>query len=228
MMPPAQLPLALKLRAGSSLATFITGDNALLLAALAALDGDAPEQLYLWGEPGSGRSHLLEGKVLEAGGDGCFLAGSELAALTPAVLEGLEQFRLLAIDDIDQLAGRADWEAALFHLYNRLRDAGAALLVSARQPPADCGFQLADLASRLAAGPVWRVAPLAEDGLLELMRQHGRAVGLEVGDDVARYLLARSTRSAAAVTALLEQLDRLAMAHQRRLTIPFIRGLQLG
>lgn len=228
MMLPAQLPLALKLRAASSLSSFIPGENTLLLAALSALGKAEPGQLYLWGESGAGRSHLLEGKIRDAGGEGCFLAAAELVALTPDALEGLEQFRLLAIDDIDLLAGRPDWEAALFHLYNRLRDAGGSLLVSARQPPADCRFQLADLASRLGAGPVWRVLPLTDEGLLELVCQRGRAVGLQVSDEVARYLLARSTRSAAALTALLEQLDRLAMAHQRRLTIPFIRSLQLS
>ncbi|MEE4249317.1 MAG: DnaA regulatory inactivator Hda [Alcanivoracaceae bacterium] len=228
MIAPSQLPLALKLRAASSLSSFIAGENAMLLAAVQALGHAEPGQLYLWGESGSGRSHLLEGKVRQAGDQGCLLAAAELLALTPDVLEGLEQFRLLAIDDVDRLAGEPDWERALFHLYNRLRDAGGSLLVSARQPPGNCGFQLADLASRLAAGPIWRVVPLTEEGLLELVRQRGRAVGLEVSDDVARYLLARSTRSAAAVTALLGQLDGLAMVHQRRLTIPFIRSLQLA
>lgn len=228
MITPAQLPLALRLRAGSSLASFIAGDNQLLLAAVEALAQTESGQLYLWGESGSGRSHLLEARVRRAGSSGCFLAAAELVALTPEVLEGLEQFGLLAIDDIDVLAGKPDWEAGLFHLYNRLREAGGSLLVSAKQPPADCGFLLPDLVSRLAAGPVWRVLPLDEAGLLELVRQRGRAAGLEVSEEVARYLLARSTRSATALTVLLEQLDRLAMAHQRRLTIPFIRSLQSG
>lgn len=227
MIAPAQLPLALRLRASSSIASFIVGDNPLLLAALEALAGDEAGQLYLWGEPGSGRSHLLEAKVREAGDGGCFLAATELQALAPEVLEGLEQFSLVAIDDIDLLAGQASWEEALFHLYNRLQQKGGSLLVSAQQPPKDAGFQLADIASRLAAGPVWRLLPLSEDGLLELIMQRGRAVGLEVGDEVARYLLNRSVRSSVALMTLLEELDRLAMAHQRRLTIPFIRSLQL-
>lgn len=227
MIVPAQLPLALRLRASSSLASFIAGDNQLLLAALISLSQEEVGQLYLWGESGSGRSHLLEAKVRETGNAGCFLAAPELLALSPEVLEGLEQFSLVAIDDIDLLAGQPHWEEALFHLYNRLQQVGGSLLVSAQQPPNDAGFQLPDLTSRLAAGPVWRLLPLAESGLLELIGQRGRAMGLEVGDEVARYLLSRSVRSAGAIASLLQELDRLAMAHQRRLTIPFIRSLQL-
>jgi len=194
MSAPEQLPLALKLRAGSSLESFIPEGNELLLAALNRLDSGGSEQLFI----------------------------------SAAVLEGLEQFDLVAVDDIDYLAGRPDWEAALFHLYNRVRDAGKSVLFSASAPPGHCGFTLPDLASRLAAGPVWRVRPLAEDGLMALVRQLGRASGLEVGDDVARYLISRGTRSAAAVVGLMERLDRHAMARQRRLTIPFVRSLHPG
>ena len=78
MMLPAQLPLALKLRAASSLSSFIPGENTLLLAALSALGRAEPGQLYLWGESGAGRSHLLEGKIRDAGSEGCFLAAAGL------------------------------------------------------------------------------------------------------------------------------------------------------
>ena len=49
-----------------------------------------------------------------------------------------------------------------------------------------------------------------------------------MGDEVARYLISRGTRSAEAVVGLMEQLDRHAMARQRRLTIPFVRSLYPG
>lgn len=228
MIAPEQLPLALKLRAGSSLESFIAEGNELLLAAMNRLGEGAGEQLFIWGDHGSGRSHLLEARVRQAGTAGFYLPASQLDGLSPEMLEGLEQFDLLAVDDIDCLAGRVEWETALFHLYNRVRDAGKSALFSASAAPGHCGFTLPDLVSRLAAGPVWKVQPLSEDGLMALMRQLGRAAGLEVGDEVARYLLSRGTRSAGAVVGLMEQLDRHAMARQRRLTIPFVRSLYPG
>lgn len=226
MTVPEQLPLALRLRPASSLDSFVAGDNAALLAALSTAPL-SPGPWFLWGEPGVGRTHLLEGCVRAHAAAACLLPASELAGLSPAVLDGLEQYPVLAIDDIDVLAGQRQWEEGLFHLYNRQREAGGALLFSAAAPPAECGFGLPDLVSRLAAGGVWRVRPLEDAGLVALVQGRGQAMGLEVSDEVARYLVSRSTRSAPALVALLEQLDRLALSRQRRLTVPFIRGLGL-
>ncbi|MFN3714969.1 MAG: DnaA regulatory inactivator Hda [Alcanivoracaceae bacterium] len=221
-----QLALALRLRGASSLDSFIAGDNGLLLAALAELAECAQGQLFLWGEAGTGRSHLLEGAVRERGETGCFLSGRELRSLSPAVLEGLERFDLVAVDDVDLLAARPEWEEALFHLYNSVRDRGGAMVFAARAAPAGCGFALPDLASRLAAGPVWQLRPLGDEGLVALIRQRGVAAGLDISDEAARYLMARTARNAAAICAEVDRLDGLAMAHQRRLTIPFIRAVE--
>jgi DnaA-homolog protein len=226
MTPASQLPLALKLRSGSTLASFVVGDNAMLVTALAELAAGAGGQAFLWGTAGAGRSHLLEGVVRKRGDAGVYLAADELKALSPVVLDGLDQFGLVAIDDVDLLAGLPVWEEALFHLYNRLRDDGGAMLFAASAPPAGGGFRLPDLASRLAAGPVWQVRPLDDEGLVRLIRQRGAATGLDVSDEVARYLVTRTVRTAPAVCAELDRLDGLAMAHQRRLTIPFIRSLE--
>ncbi len=225
MTVPEQLPLALRLRAGSSLESFIADGNELLLATLNRLGKGGGEQLFIWGEQGSGRSHLLEAKVREAAARGFYLPASEVAGLAPDLLEGLEQFDLVAIDDVDLLAGRSDWEVALFHLYNHLMEKGSSVIFSATAAPDHCGFGLPDLRSRLAAGPVWRLAPLAESALVALARSRGAALGLEMSEETARYLVSRARRSATAVCALIEQLDRLALMHQRRLTTPFIRKL---
>jgi DnaA-homolog protein len=225
MTVSTQLPLALKLRSGSSLESFVAGNNQHLVTQLSVLGQDEPGQLYIWGEEGSGRSHLLEAKVKADGARACFLSATELAGLSPGVLEGLERFALVAIDDIDHLAGQRDWEEALFHLYNRLRQAGSSMLFSAATAPTGAKFELPDLSSRLAAGPVWQLLSLDEAGLEALLQRRGSALGVDISEDVARYLVARTPRTATAVTALLDELDRQAMARQRRLTIPFIRSL---
>lgn len=225
MMAPQQLPLTLPLRESSTLQSFVVGRNEALLAALAALPGQAG-QLYLWGEPGNGRSHLLEAlvrQVLSSGDGACLLSGDELLRTHPAVLEGLESMSLVAIDDVNQLAGNSAWEEALFHLYNRVRAEHGAMLFSASLPPSQSGFGLPDLASRLAAGPVFQLHPLDDAGRQQLLVSRAAARGLAMTEEVAGYLLVRSARDPAALLAQLELLDRQALVHQHRLTVPFVK-----
>jgi DnaA family protein len=221
-----QLPLALGLRQRRDFASFIARGNEPLVARLRDLGDGACDALYLRGDPGCGRTHLLEAtvnRVMDRGGRACLLAASELRALTPAVLEGMESHDLVAIDDLHLLAGRAEWEEALFHCYNRCRAAGTTWLVAAEQGPRHLGLALTDLATRLAAGGVYRVRALDEDGLLALLDQRARARGLSLDPEVARYVVRRHERSPAALCATMDWLDRQALVRKRRLTLPFVK-----
>jgi len=222
----AQLPLALQLREGNDLSNFFPGPNGAALAGACEVVLGADRQAFIWGGAKQGKSHLLEGAVRLAqqqGMDACLLPASELLPLVPAVLESMEQFDLLALDDCQRFAGDPAWEEALFHLYNRLMAQGGRLLVTADASPTAVGLLLPDLATRLAAGPVYRLTPLADDDLQKVLQERARARGLRVEQDVAHYIVLRSERSPGALMELLDRLDRMALAQQRSVTIPFVK-----
>ncbi len=222
-----QLPLGLELRSPTRLEDYIAGDDGQVLALLAAQrDGSGEAQLYLSGPPHSGRSHLLMGQCTaarEAGLMPVYLPAAEHAQLAPEMLEGLERFDLIAIDDVDTLAGLADWEQALFALYNRARDRGCRLLFSASAAAACAGFTLPDLRTRLGWGLNYRLKPLDDAQREQLLRQLAARRGLDLPPEVARYLLSRYSRDTGELNALIERLDRESLAEQRRLSIPFVR-----
>lgn len=220
----AQLPLALRLREGFDLDSYAGPPG--LAEALKALVAGEWGQVYLHGASGTGRTHLLTAAVRLAEGLGqsaCLLPGEEMAHLTPDVLEAFEQFDLVAVDNVDALAGLPDWEEALFHLYNRCREAQGRLLFAALAPPAAAGFALPDLASRLGAGPVYRLTVPDDAALAALLQRRARHRGLVLGEEVAAYVVQRGERTPAALMQLLEALDEHALARQRRLTIPFVK-----
>src|SRR5690606_31661193 len=222
---PRQLPLSLPLRDSSTLDSFVTTPGSSVQAAVHRLL-EAPGYVYVWGAAGTGRSHLLEAAVRQAlarGQRACLLSAPEMLATDVALLEGLEQQHCLAIDDIDILAGRADWEEGLFHLYNRLMANGCSFLCSASLPPAAAGFALADLASRLAAGPVYQLEQLDDDARAELLIRRAASRGLELGQEVANFIALRAPRTNSALLSCLEQLDRAAWEYKRRLTLPFVK-----
>ncbi len=223
MMPtPRQLALDIGLRDSARFENYAVGANAAAVACLRAADEPF---VYLAGAPATGRTHLLQAACHAAGRDAVYVPLDQHADLAPAMLEGLEHYPLVCLDDVDAVAGEADWETALFHLYNRVREAGGRLLVAAAEVPNAAGFALADLRSRLGWGPVFRLKPLADADRLGALQQRARYRGLDLPDEVGEYLLRRSPRDMASLFALLERLDRASLAAQRRLTIPFVRTL---
>ncbi len=224
-----QLALDIRLAAHAVFASYHPGPNALVLARLQQMAAGAGERIvWLWGGAGMGKTHLLQASVAAAHGQGRRTAYLPLGALQgtdPGVLAGLGTCELVALDDVGAVAGRPDWERALLHLYEGLVAGGCRLAAAGDAPPAQLGFGLGDLASRFTAGGVFRLESLAEADCLLALRRRAEWLGCMLPDETAQYLLTRADRRIGALCALLDRLDRAALAAQKRLTIPFVRSV---
>jgi DnaA family protein len=228
--------LNVRLRDSSSFDNYWPARNREAVASLkAALDaladggGSRESVIYLWGEPATGRTHLLEAACHAAharGRSAAYVPLAEVRTLAPALLEDREMTALVCLDDLEVIAGDAAWEQALFALTERLRAARGMLVVGARRGPAQLGLTLPDLASRLAWGLVYQLHALSDDDKLDAIRLRAARRGLELSDDVARYMLQRHARDLHSLFGLLDRLDQASLAQQRRITIPFLRGLE--
>ena len=226
-MSDAQLPLGLRLPAGSRLGNYVAGRNAEAVAAVEQVAAEAaPATLFLYGAPGTGKTHLLQAacRVVESpSGQSLYLPLCTFAHLDPAALEALEQFNLLAIDDLQAIAGQRVWEEALFHLYNRLHEAGGRLLAASTAAPEALGLALPDLRSRLASGAVYALHVPDDAARLQILGLRARERGLELPEETAQFLMRRCPRDLPELMRTLEQLDRAALTAQRRLTVPFVK-----
>ena len=224
MTPGHQLPLRISLRDSATFENFYPGHNAAVVHALSLL---GEPFIYISGAQGSGRSHLLQAAchaVSEAGQQAAYLPLGECMAMSPQMLEGMEQMALVAIDDVELLAGKGDWELALFHLYNRIRDAGHRMVVAGDAAPVALNIALPDLLSRLGWGPVFQLQLLTDQEKAEAIRMRARQRGMDMSGEVADYLLNHASRDMHDLFTLLDRLDEGSLAAQRKLTIPFVRG----
>lgn len=226
----SQLVLPLRLADHAVFASFLDDGNEMLVATLAGIAaGDSGQGCWLWGAPATGKTHLLQAVCDQAGDRSVYLPLAMLAEAGAGMLEGLASRELVCIDDVDRVAGGNDWDVALFNLFNELQDAGGQLIVSAGSAPRECGFELADLESRMSRLPVFQVRSLDELQRVVALQLRARHRGLELPDDTAAYMLKRSKRDMASLYGLLDKLDLEALRAQRRLTIPFVRDvLQQG
>ena len=209
-----QLLLQLSPPPAPTLDNFVPGRNAAALRALREIAAGATGErfVYLWGAPGSGRTHLLRGLALAAGRSGHYLDGVP-GANAPA--DGV-----IAVDDVQRLA--AAGQIALFDLYNRVRAAGGALVAGGDAAPAQLSLR-EDLRSRLAWGLAFQLQPLSDEEKAAALRAHARARAIALPEEVIAYLLAHAQRDMASLIAILDALDRHSLEHKRAITVPLVR-----
>ncbi|NNE06835.1 MAG: DnaA regulatory inactivator Hda [Xanthomonadales bacterium] len=226
MLFSPQIPLQLEPRREQDFDHFVAGPNEAVLQSLRGIV-DGPElQAYLWGPPSSGKTHLLNALCLatRSRGGSAFYAGlKNLPTGSQALLDGLEQVDLLCIDDCEHAAGDAEWETALFHCINRFRDAGRKLVLASREPLGSLPLNLPDLKSRLQWGLRLQLQALGDEQKLLVLGRYASSLGIELPEELGRYLLRRHARRLDRLIAALEQLQQAAFVGKRRLTVPLAR-----
>jgi len=221
-----QVPLGLS-KDEATFANYYAGKNTHIVEELkAAATGVGEQIIYLYGAYGLGCSHLLQATCHYAHQQkvqSVYLPLSELRQYSPDMLLGLERYPLLCVDDLHKVAGESEWEEALFHLFNRIRDAGGRMIFAANDVPQSLSLHLPDLISRLSWGLVYELLPLTNQEKLSVFSMRAHKRGIHLPDEVGKYILTHYSRHMGALFNALDMLDRATLAAQRRLTIPFVK-----
>lgn len=224
-----QLPLDVQLADYAVFDTWFAGSNGALVHALReAATVKTCTICWVWGPVGSGRTHLLQACVNEAHQQGnrtAYLSLNPDSGIEPDMAMAMDGLDVLCVDDIDQVAGDAAWEQALFNLYEGIRQRGARLIMAAEKSPLHCSFALPDLVSRFTSGATFRVNTLTDEEKISAMKLRAHWRGLDLPDDVAKYLFARIERSNVKLFEVLDRLDKKALVEKKRLTIPLAKSV---
>ncbi len=213
-----QLSLDISAPPPASFANFSVGRNQELSALLRAIASSASSErfLYVWGEPGAGKTHLLRA-VAAATGNHVVLLNADATIPDISQIRGDE---LVLVDDVHRL--RAAVQPALFHAYNRLRSASGRLITSGAVAPAQL-ILLPDLKSRLSWGLAFQVHPLSDEEKFLLLAQHAAGRGFTLSPDVIRYIASHYQRDLSSLMSLLQALDRYSLETKRAITVPLLK-----
>jgi DnaA family protein len=226
-----QLALNMRLRDAATFSTYYSGPNSEPWKTLTSLvDGsihlDKIHQIYLWGAPATGKSHLLQALCHESSlheTSSIYLPLGTLGSTTPQILENMGRVMLICVDDVDAVIGDREWEMGLFNMINVVREAGCILVITSRQNPTYFTTLLPDLLSRLLWGPVYKLQMLDDTGKLSALQAHARQRGISLSDEVSRYMFNHCRRDLVSLLAMLDRLDAISLATQRKITVPFIK-----
>ena len=214
-----QIPLAIGIEARRSFATFVAGANAPAVQHLQALDAQAAP-VYLWGDSGVGKTHLLEALVHRFDVQG--LRAGWFSAADPAPWPFEDAWALVVIDACEQLDPVQ--QHAAFALFVEAATRGVPVVAAGRVPPVDLPLR-EDLRTRLGWGHIFAIRPLAEPEVRATLRRVADQRGIFLSDDVMDYLLTRFARDLKHLIAQLDRLDAFSLATKRQITVPLLKQM---
>jgi DnaA-homolog protein len=225
--PMKQMALDIGLAPVPTLDNFVATGNEAALEHLRLWVGNpvrSPVPSFLWGESGSGKSHLLRA-VREALRD----HGARVGWMSATVLHPLdfdEDWQAVILDDCQLYT--AEQQSVAFNWFVNAQSPthGPArwVLAAADRPPADLVLR-EDLRSRLGWGHVFQLKALGETERRAVLRRAADERGVFLSDEVMDFMLNRFARDLSSLMLLLDQLDAYALRTQRAITIPLIRSM---
>ena len=197
---------------------FLGTENAELVYVLQHKHG---QFIYVWGEEGAGKSHLLQAWVAQA------LEAGKNAVYVDAAAEPLTDSALdadyLAIDQVEKLGNEE--QALLFSIFNRFRNSGKGfLLLGSESTPQQLVIR-EDLRTRMAYCLVYEVKSLTDREKIDALVSMAAARQVTIDPEIFEYLLNHWRRDMDSLMDMLDTLDNYAVPMGKRITLPLLRQL---
>ena len=178
-------------------------------------------EIYVYGAPGHGKTHLLQGAALRVLSDQQSAMYIDCYNSLPGhVLESIEQLKWISIDNIDAI--NANQQDLFFDLYNRAKQARVSMLISGTDLPSELGV-MKDLKTRLGLATIFQLKPLNDKLTMLVLNNQMIDRNLSIDSKVYEYLFKYYSRDVKVLLTAMDDLDKASLQLKQSITIPFVR-----
>ena len=223
---PEQIPLVFKQNTVQTFSDFTFGKNSLLIDSLHSFAQSNENLFYLWGESGSGKSHLLQAFINRLSIEGktaVILNSDNLQDRQNVSL--IEMFDYICIDSAENIAGDALLEESLFFWINEVRQAHKKILIASILSNKSDAWQLPDLCSRIQSGRTNEIIALERTEVLFVFNKLAQKKGIVLDQKVIAFLEKNCPMNLSFLSILLDKLDKTTLVEKKQVTIPLLKKI---
>lgn len=170
--------------------------------AVAAAPGNAYNPLFIYGNSGLGKTHLLraigneikrnnpQADIIITGGED--FVNLIVGGITSNKMNGIhEKYRncdVLLVDDIQFIAGKTSTQEEFFHTFNTLTQAGKQIVLASDRSPKDIDVLDDRLRNRFEWGLIADIQPPDVETRMAIIQRKAQTLGLELPADVVQFV----------------------------------------
>lgn len=179
-----------------TLENFVVGKNTECLSSIKKLlNSNELFFIYIWGEDGSGKSHLAS---------------------------ALKNQKITVIEDVEILSDNE--QIKLFNLYNESKKTNTKLVITGSDAPNNLNLR-EDVSSRLNWELVYQLKTLTDNEKKIALTKHAEAKGIALDKKIIDYCMANLNRDLHYLIATIDALDEWSLKTKRPITIPLLKQL---
>ena len=219
-----QLGLPFSINASFLLDDFSGEKNQELVAnILNLIKGKATANIFVYGDKGFGKSHLLQGVIIEGLKQDQKSVYLDLNDdISTDIFELISDFQIIALDNVDQC--NQDNEKYIFDLINKLHSTNQMIVFSSRVKPEGLSVFI-DLKTRLSLASIYSLNRLDDDEIQHVIKRKLNNKSLKVDQRVIDYLIKNQTRDLKKIVEIIDKLDTFSLEKKRSITVPLIRQM---
>lgn len=243
LQPPTQPAPNSQLSGRYTFANFVIGKSNELAAAAAHAVAEAPGKVYnplfIYGQTGLGKTHLMQAvahEILQRAPTLrlAFIGTEQFTNELVASIQGrtTQEFRrryreidLLLVDDIHFLKGKEATQEEFFHTFNALYEAGRQIILTSDRPPSEIPGLEARLVSRFQWGMVADIEQPDLEHRIAILRNKAALDHLELSipDDVIHFIAENVRSSVRELEGSIIRLLAYASLKHQQITVQLAR-----